>query len=246
MTESGPTGERGPADERGPLDFDDAAAPAERPAPGEGRAAAEGLPPAEPPAAPPPPARPPGASRYGWFIGVVVFLLLVLVTVNSITTGGVESGGPDSGDKLVPFATPLADAPPREAEDAQVDPDKACGVRGRGILNICEQYERGPVVLALFPTDAERCSRVMDQLARMRPRFPEVSFVAIGSAGDRDKLKGRAPLLVGWDKDRAVASIYGLVGCPQVTFARKGGRVVDTVRSELSDGAFAGKVRELL
>ena len=220
--------------ERGPLDFDEG----ERPPPEQEPAPDRDWSP------PPPPARPPGATRYGWFIGLVAFLLLVLVTINSITTGGVESGGPDEGDKLVPFAVPLADAPPLEEEDAQVDPDRACRVRGRGILNICEQYEDGPVVLALFPTNAGRCRNVLDQLERLSPRFPRVRFVAVGSAGDRDNLKGRG-VLVGWDKDRAVASIYGLVGCPQVTFANRGGKVVETVRSELSDGAFSGIVRQL-
>lgn len=217
---------------RGPLDFDDD--PREH-----------GVGGGEPPREPPPPARPSGASRYTWFIGVAGFLLLVLVTVNSITTGGVESGGPDTGDRLVPFAVPLADAPPRPDEDANVDPESACRVRGPGILNICEQWEKGPVVLAMFPTNAERCRSVLAQMEALRPRFPDVAFVAIGSAGDRDRLKGRDPLLVGWDKDRAVASIYGLVGCPQVTFAKKGGAVVDTVRREIDDREFARQVRAI-
>jgi hypothetical protein len=218
---------------RGPLDFDDD--PRER-AVGHG---------GEPPAEPPPPARPPGASRYTWFIGVAAFLLLVLVTVNSITTGGVEPGGPDTGGKLIAFAVPLADAPPRSDEDANVDPKKACRVRGPGILNICEQWERGPVVLAMFPTNTERCRSVLDQLERLRPRFPDVRFVAIGSTGDRDRLRGRGPLLVGWDKDRAVASLYGLVGCPQVTFAKRGGSVVNTVRRSIDDQAFAAEIRAI-
>jgi hypothetical protein len=176
---------------------------------------------------------------------VVALLLLVLVTINSVTTGGVESGGPDTGDKLVPFAVPLADAPSREDEDAQVDPGKACGVRGPGILNVCEQYEAGPVVLALFPTNAGSCADIIEQFERLRPRFAGVRFVAVGSAGDRERLQGRSPLLVGWDKDRAVASVYGLVGCPQVMFANRGGRVVTTTRRALTDAELAAKVRGL-
>lgn len=216
---------------RGPLDFDDD--PRER---GMG---------GEPPPEPPPPARPPGASRYTWFVGVAGFLLLVLVTVNSITTGGVESGGPDTGGRLVPFAVPLAGAPPRPDEDANVDADRACRVRGEGILNICEQWEKGPVVLAMFPTNADRCRSVVDQMERLSSRFPDVSFVAVGSAGDRELLEGRDGVLAGWDKDRAVASVYGLVGCPQVTFAKRGGEVVDTVRREIDDRAFAAEVRAI-
>jgi hypothetical protein len=223
----------------GPLDFGDEGGRADvRPEPRR-------EPRPEPPAEPPPPARPPGASRYGWFIGVAAFLLLAVVTINSITTGGGQPGGPAGGDRLVAFAVPLADAPSRPDEDANVDRERACRVRGPGILNMCEQWERGPVVLALFPTNADRCRAVMDQLERMRARFPEVAFVAVGSAGDRDQLKGRSPLLVGWDRDRAVASVYGLVGCPQVSFATKGGKVIDTVRREIGDAEFARKVEAL-
>jgi hypothetical protein len=231
---------------RGPLDFeDDPRESAKRGLSADDVRRTRGVGGGDPPAKPPPPARPPGASRYTWFIGLAAFLLLVLVTVNSVSTGGVESGGPDTGDELLPFAVPLADAPPREREDANLDEDDACGVRGEGILNICEHWEKGPVVLALFPTDAGRCSGVMDQMARVRPRFPDVAFVAVGSEGDRDKLKGRAPLVVGWDKDKGLASIYGLVGCPQVTFAKRGGKVTDTVFKPIDDAEFIRQVRAI-
>ncbi|HEV2813253.1 MAG TPA: hypothetical protein VGW10_08385 [Solirubrobacteraceae bacterium] len=230
----------GPGD-RGPLDFGD------EPRPG----APPGGPRPEPPAEPPPPARPPGASRYGWFIGVAGFLLVVLVTINSVTTGGVDPGGPDEGGRLAPFAVPLADSSldgdanlaTEEGQD-ELGARPACEVRGPEVLNICEQWERGPVVLALFPTDAGRCRSVLGQLDRMRKRFPKVRFAAVGSRGDRDELRGWG-FPVGWDKDGAVAARYGLVGCPQVTFANKGGKVVDTTRREIDDVAFAGKVREL-
>ena len=195
----------------------------------------------------PEPARPPGAGRYTWFLGVVGFLLLVLVTLNSVETGGVRGGGPETGDELVPFAVPLADAPPRpdRKEDANVDEDRACRVRGPGILNVCELYERGPVVLALFPTDGTECRAVLRQFERVAPRYPRVSFAAVGSSGDRDTLRGRWAFPVGWDRDRAVASVYGLVGCPQITFADRGGKVVETTRRALSDGELAEQVRVL-
>lgn len=239
--------------ERGPLDFDDRdderpeAAPAprapEEPAPSE-------TPPADVPPAPAP-ARPPGAGRYTWFLGVVAFLLIALVTLNSVTSEGGNPGGPDEGDRLVPFAVPLAAAPPRPDgnEDANVDQRQACGVRGRGILNVCELRERGPVVFALFPTDAARCRSVLRQFARVAPRFDDVTFAAVGSRGDRRDLVADWPGgrdRIGWDRDGAVASVYGLVGCPQISFARRGGAVVLTTRRELSDDELAGRVQELL
>ena len=221
--------------ERGPLDFDDV---------GEVEL---GGPRRPAPSAPPPPARPVGASRYTWFIGVVGFLFIVYVILNSIGTGGVSPGGPDEGDRLVPFAVPLADAPPRPDDDANVDPERACGVRGRGILNVCELAERGPVVLALVPTEGADCRAVLDQLARIAPRFDDVRFAGVGSRGARDVLRARSdPFPLGWDRDGAVASQYGLVGCPQVTYAERGGAVMLTTRRRETDSQIAGHVRDLV
>ena len=225
---------------RGPLDFDDADRDADDVELGNAR------PPA--PDEPPPPARPVGASRYTWFLGVVAFLFIVVVLLNSIGSGGVSPGGPEGGDRLVPFAVPLAGARSRPDEDANVDARRACRVRGPGILNICQLAERGPVVLALFPTEGGECRDILAQLERLAPRYTgRVSFAAVGSRGERATLAragGRLPL--GWDRDGAVASIYGLVGCPQVTYAEQGGRVVLTTRRRETDSQIAEHVRDLV
>ena len=196
----------------------------------------------------PPPARPPGASRYTWFIGVVAFLLVVLVTINAVEDQGSEPGGPDRDAKLVPFAVPRADAPARKSgdEDANLDSKTACKIRGPGILNICEEAEKGPVVLALFPTDASRCASVIEQFDRLARRLRDVRFVAVGSRGKRQDLTGRRhDFPVGWDRDGGVATGYGLVGCPQITFAHKGGVVVETTRQELTDEEITERAERL-
>ena len=202
----------------------------------------------DPPQAPPP-ARPPGVSRYTWFIGVVAFLFLVLVTINAVDDQGAEPGGLDRGAKLLPFAVPRADAPARKEgdEDANLDAERACKVRGPGILNICQEYEQGPVVLALFPTDASRCAGVIEQFDRLARRLRGVRFVAVGSRGNRGDLRGRRhDFPVGWDRDGGVATAYGLVGCPQITFARQGGAVVETTRQALTDEEIARRAERLL
>jgi hypothetical protein len=191
-----------------------------------------------------PPPRP-ARGRYTWFLGVVAFLLLVLVTVNSITNEGIRSGGPEENSKLIDFVVPLAEAPPREDEDANLDPERVCEVRGPGILTLCDLRRKGPVVLTVFPADGEKCRDVMMQFQRLAPDFPNVSFVAVGSGDERKALAGDWSYPVGWDKDRAVASTYGLVGCPQITFAHKGGKVLETTHREMSDAQIAGLVRRL-
>lgn len=199
----------------------------------------------------PPPARP-GLGRYTWFLGVVAFLLIVVAILNGISTEGVQSGGPERGATMQPFATPLAasdlegDANVATKDDqGEFGARAACKVRGPKILNICELYEKGPVVLAIFPAEGDQCRTVLDQFQRLAPRFPRATFAAVGSRGDRDDLKGPWRFPVGWDRDGAIASLYGLVGCPQITFARRGGKVFETTRREMSDNQIAGLVRRL-
>jgi hypothetical protein len=225
---------------RGPLDFDDD--PRDRDVGG-----------GEPPAEPPPPARPPGASRFTWFIGLAGFLLLVVVTLNTFATdSGIEGGGLKAGDKLFPFAVPLAAGDLDGDANLATEPGQedfgarpACAVRGPDILNICEEWDRGPVVLAIFPANAERCRSVLRQFQRLGPRFRDVRFVAIGSRGDRDALRGNWGFPVGWDRDGQVLARYGVVGCPQVTFARWGGVVADTVFEPIDDAEMARLVERI-
>jgi hypothetical protein len=172
------------------------------------------------------------------------------VTLNAVGGGGaVDPGGPSGGAKLPPFAAPLADAAPRPdgQEDANLLTTSACKVRGRGIVNICEQYERGPVVLAIFVTEGARCrDGLLEQFDRLAPRLPGARFVAIGSRGERRLLRGEHAFPVGWDRDGGLATAYGLVGCPQITFAERGGAVVDTTREPLSDDDLTRRVQQLL
>ena len=241
---------------QGPLDFDDERHGAARPeGPEAARPPDDVPPPADDVPPPPPPARPQGSSRYGWFLGVVAFLLIVVAIINGISSEGVPTGGPSAADEMAAFAVPYADRPPSDSDDANVatkagqgeaGDTPACRVRGEQILNVCELWERGPVVLAVFPTKSSGCRAVLDQLERAHRAFPRVQIAAVGSKGDRDDLRGEWTFPVGWDKDGAVATRYGLVSCPQITFARRGGKVVETTRQSLSDRELGDRIRRLV
>jgi peroxiredoxin len=192
-----------------------------------------------PPAVP----RTPGASRYGWFVGVVIVLALAYIALNTARNTDTQSStGPTPGHKLPPFAAPLALGPlngdanvaTRKTKGKVTGRRYACEVRGPQILNICELAERGPVVLAFLATRSGRCVDELDDLERLRRAYPDVEVAAVAVKGDRDDLRRmirargwRFP--VGYDRDGALANIYGVAVCPQVTLAARGGVVRKTL-----------------
>ena len=198
---------------------------------------------------PPGPPRPlGGASRYTWIVGVVALVVLAYITLNTLGTDAPGSRGVKAGDEMPPFAVPLA-ASDLEG-DAQVDPDKACKVRGPKILNSCELADRGPVVLAFFATRSQRCERQVDVLERVRRRFPDVGFAAVSVRGNREEVRRQARrrawrMPVGYDHDGAVSNAYAVAICPTITFARAGGEVAGTSFDLLGEAALARRVEAL-
>lgn len=184
----------------------------------------------------PPPARPPGASRYGWFVGVVVVLIIAYITANTATTPSNGSRGPDPGRQAPPFAVPLALSDLNGDADIATRPGQgqagrrpACTVRGPKILNLCQLYASGPVALALF-VPAGDCSRTVDELVAAAPAGPGVRLAAVavrGNRGDVRKLIGKRgwAVPVGYDHDGALADLYRMAVCAQTTFLTRGGRV---------------------
>ena len=198
--------------------------------------------------APGPPRPPAGTSRYTWVVGVLALLAIAYITLNTLGTDAPGSRGVPKGEKLPPFAVPLATS--KLQGDAQVDPEKACGVRGSDILNSCQLADRGPVVLAFFATRSARCERQIDVLERVRRRFPDVGFAAVSVRGDRDDVRRvvrqrRWGMPVGYDHDGAVSNAYAVAVCPTITFARRGGRVAGTSLSFLEEAELTERVEAL-
>jgi hypothetical protein len=108
----------------------------------------------------------------------------------------------------------------------------ACQLRGPRILNLCELYEHNPVVLALF-VNSGACPEVLTDMQRLLGQFPGVRFAAVEVKGHRNALRQLVrsrglSFPVGYDEDGALAAIYRLASCPQLTFLLPGG----TVQSE--------------
>ncbi len=197
---------------------------------------------------PGPPRPPAGASRYTWVVGVLALAAIAYITLNTLGTDAPGSRGLPKGEQLPPFAVPLASS--SLEGDAQVDPSKACRVRGPDVLNSCQLAERGPVVLAFFATRSERCERQVDVLERVRRRYPDVAFAAVSVRGDRGDVRRivrerKWGMPVGYDHDGAVSNAYAVAVCPTITFARKGGKVDGTSFSLLEEAELARRVEAL-
>ena len=185
--------------------------------------------------------------RPGLFVGVLVFAALVYITLNSLRSEGPGSRGVPEGEPLPPFAVPLALS--SLDGDANVDPERACAVRGPRVLNSCELAERGPVVVAFFAARSERCDEQVDVLDDLLARFPRVGFAAVAIRGDRDDLRKLVRrrgwrLPVGYDRDGAVANRYAVAVCPTITFAERGGRVIATALGPQKAREIVDRMRE--
>jgi AhpC/TSA family len=178
----------------------------------------------------------PPTTHYGRYVGLLGLLALVLITVNTALTKPNGATGIPPGQHFAPFAVPLAESSLVGDADVATQADQgsagrvpACKLRGARILNICELYEHGPVVLALF-VNSGSCPDVLSELQTLMGAFPEVRFAAVAIKGDRASLRRlvrakQLTLPVGIDSDGALAALYKIASCPQVSFAYPGGVV---------------------
>jgi hypothetical protein len=172
--------------------------------------------------------------RYGGYVGLLALVIIGLITINTIVTkpNGVKGLAP--GEHVPPFAVPLAlgnlngdaDTATRANEGA-AGRVPACKERGPQILNICQLYEGAPVVLALF-VDGGSCPEVLDDMQALAPSFAGVRFAGVALKGDRKKARKLIrthglSLPIGIDSDGALAALYKVGTCPQLSFIYPGG-----------------------
>jgi len=202
-------------------------------------------------------AAPPVRRRRG-YVGGLGLLILVLIALNAALRGPHGASGVAPGQPMPPFAAPLVLGQMQGDADIAAHADQgaagrvpACQERGAQILNICELYEQGPVVLAMF-VDGGSCPQVLEEMQRLVPAFPQVRFAAVSIGGDRASLRSlvRSQALsfpVGIDRDGAVAGLYKVASCPQVSFAYPGGTVQSAALvSRPTPAALRLRVQQLL
>jgi hypothetical protein len=174
--------------------------------------------------------------RFGRYAGLLGLLVLAGLVIHAVLVSPTDPKGIAPGQRLAPFAVPLAlgamvgDADiATHANDGEEGSVPACAERGPQILNVCQLYERGPVVLAMF-VDSGSCTGVLSNMQALLGAFPGVRFAAVAVRGERDQLRALMrrrglTLPIGIDSDGAVAALYKVFTCPQVNFAYRGGVV---------------------
>jgi len=183
-------------------------------------------------------AAPPRAPRYVWLTGLVALLVVVVIAGHSLA-GSSGAGGIAPGQRIPPFAVPLAlgslngDANiATHANDGGAGRVPACSVHLAQALNVCESYDRGPLVLALF-VNAGGCPAVLADLQRLAGAYPGLQLAAVQIRGNRNALRtlvrrDRLSYPVGYDHDGVLADLYRVSSCPQVSFVAPGGIVAES------------------
>ena len=155
-------------------------------------------------------------------------MVIVGIAAYQFATHGVTSTGVPPGQRLHLFAAPLADS------DLNGDPNPhpTCSLARHDprALNLCLLAGRGPIVLSLFVTGASSCERQVDALQTLAARFPSVQFAAVAvnaghSAAAAAARRNHWTIPIAYDADGTVQQLYGVVACPMVEMAARGGIV---------------------
>jgi peroxiredoxin len=167
-------------------------------------------------------------------------IILAYILVNSLQTKDNEV--PQASSKLAAFAAPavLSDldgdanlaTPGHTGDEAGNVP--ACELRGPDIVNSCELSEDAPLVLGFYFTRGAECEGAFDRMQELQADHPGVNFAGVVVRGDRDDAR-KIVREQGWtfpiafDRDGAIANVFGVPGCPQAVLVYPGGTVRETV-----------------
>jgi hypothetical protein len=197
-------------------------------------------------------------ARYGRYVVALAAILLVAFTVHVALNTHKGATSIEPGARVPPFAAPYAlGGPPGEVDVATHAGDgaagnvPACSERGPRILNICQLYERGPVVLALF-FGAGSCADVLNDLQRLSQSFAQVNFAAVAvkeapAPVARMVRAKQLTLPVGVDGEGRLGELFSMVSCPQISFIYPGGVVQSAaLLGTPSPAALRARVSELV
>jgi hypothetical protein len=208
-------------------------------------------------------------DRYSVVVGLIFLAVIVVATVNTIRGGG---GGDTLGLDRLPSRWPLPEFAVPEGTgqlegDANVAQDDcetsaipcpeearrtpACGIDEAEAIRVCDLFER-PLVISFWFTRGDGCVEQQDLVERVYRRYRgRVGFLSLDIRDDRDTLRDLIrqrgwTMPVGHDRDGAVASLYGVGGCPTFAYVYPGGTLQDASIGKLSSSQLSDRVDRLL
>jgi hypothetical protein len=186
------------------------------------------------------------ARPYSAVVGVIFLAVVVFAGINSVSN---KAPSLMPGDALPKFAAPSATG--TTDKDANIRPDRACTIRVKDAIRVCDYFDRPLVMVAWFKRGCDSCRPQLDTVERVRSRFPGVNFLgldikdSLGNAGKEVRDHGwRFPMAL--DRNGDVSRIYAIAGGPTLFFAYPGGVLQRIVRGALDDRAFVAHVEALV
>jgi hypothetical protein len=208
-------------------------------------------------------------DRYSIVVGLLFLAVIAVATIHTI-----EGGGPGKTlglDKL-PARWPLPEfAVPAGASqlegDANVAQDDcetgeipcpesaqrtpACRIHTGGAIRICDLFGK-PLVISFWFSEGDGCVNQQDVVEQVFQRYRgRVGFLSLDIHDDRDTLRGLIrqhgwKMPVGYDRDGAVGSLYGIGGCPTFAYVYPGGTLQGATIGDLTVSQLSDRVDQLL
>jgi hypothetical protein len=207
-------------------------------------------------------------DRYSLIVGLLFLAVIVVATINTIGGGGGETLGleklparwplpefavPEGAGQLEGDANVAQDDCETSSlpcpEDAQRTP--ACRIGTAEAIRVCDLFGK-PLVISFWFTKGGGCANQQDVVERLYRRYRgQVGFLSMDIRDDRDTLRELIrqhgwTMPVGYDRDGAVGSLYGVGGCPTFAYVYPGGTLQSASIGDLTTGQLGEHVEQLL
>lgn len=209
-------------------------------------------------------------DRYSVVVGLIFLAVILVAAFNTIGgDGGGETLGldrspprwplpefavPEGAGKLEGDANVAQDDCETSAipcpEDAQRTP--ACRVDLPEAIRVCDFFERPLVISFWFSKGGNDCIEQQDLVERVYRRYRgRVGFLSLNIRDDRGMLRDLIrrrewTMPVGYDRDGAVAGLYGVGLCPTFAYVYPGGTLQSAGIGELGERRLEERVDRLL
>lgn len=207
-------------------------------------------------------------DRYSILVGLLFLAVIAIATIHTLGGGGASTLGLDRFPArwaLPEFAVPAAAGPLEgDANIAQDDCETsevpcpsgsrrspACRIQASGAIRVCDLFDR-PLVISFWFSGGEGCVDQQDVVQEAYRRYRgRVRFLSLDIRDDRDALRQLIAqrgwtLPVGFDRDGAVATLYGVGGCPTFAYVYPGGTLEGASIGDLTLAQLDGRIDGLL